>query len=269
MLQKKDKKMIDYKTLFSRNIGILKEEEQEKIKNTKVAILGCGGGSEIARQMVQSGFVSLKLADMDTVAPHNLNRQFYFQKDIGKKKTHALDENLRMINPNITTEILDQGVNTNNIEEIVYKSDLIIDAIPQDTALREEMLLAREVRKSNNKYLLYFMDIVWGAKALIFSKTSQTLEEFYGLEPNCELYKLDKLSIEKRFSSYLENASSDMIRVGNMMYKRELNYYPQMALTVSLAGSVVATMCIFLIMGKKIPLAPFIYHIDYYKDLVE
>lgn len=260
---------IQYQDLYKRNIGILTVDEQEKIRKARVAILGCGGGSDVARQMVMSGFINFVLADFDTVAIHNLNRQFYFWKDVGKNKADALDGNLRMINPGINTEVLSKGIDTKNVADVVRKSDIIIDAIPQDTALKEEIVLARETRKSDNKYLLYFMDIVWGAKAIVFSKKSQTLEEFYGLKTDCDLSEADKLSLERRFGSYLDNASSEMIRVGKMMYDRKLDYYPQMALTVSLAGSMVTTMSILLTIGKTIPLAPFVYHIDYYKDLVE
>jgi molybdopterin/thiamine biosynthesis adenylyltransferase len=258
----------DYKDLYKRNIGILTETEQEKIKSANVAVLGCGGGSVIAELMVRSGFVNLILSDLDTVALHNLNRQFYFQKDIDKNKSEALDVNLRLINSNINSEIITEGVTTENIADIVKRSDIIIDAIPPESALKEELVMAREVRKYDNKYHIYFMDIVWGAKAIVFSKKSKTFEEFIGLKPNCDLSEVDKLTLEDMTRPYMENASSEMTRVGNMMYKQEFDYFPQMAVTVSLAASVVTTLSIFLTIGKKVPLAPFMYHLDYYKDLV-
>jgi molybdopterin/thiamine biosynthesis adenylyltransferase len=257
-----------YQDLYKRNIGILTSGEQERIKKTKVVILGCGGGSEIARQMVRSGFINFILADYDTVSLHNLNRQFYFQKDIGKNKAKTLDENLRLINPEISTDVWTDAVTTENVADAVKKSDLIIDAIPPETALKEEIILAREVRKSDSKHHLYFMDIVWGAKAIVFTKNSQTFEEFIGLEPDCNLSEVDKLTLEDLTKPYMENASSEMVRVGKMMYNHELEYFPQMAVTVSLAASVVTTLSIFLTIGRKVKLAPHIYHIDYFKDLI-
>lgn len=108
-----------YMDLYGRNIGILSKEEQRKIKNTRVAVLGCGGGSEVAHQLVRTGFVNFILADFDEVALHNLNRQFYFKKDIGKNKALALEENLRLVNPDIKTKVLKKGINSKNISKIV------------------------------------------------------------------------------------------------------------------------------------------------------
>lgn len=259
----------NYLDLFRRNIGILSEGDQNKIKDSRVAVLGCGGGSDIARQMVLTGFTNFILADYDAVDYHNLNRQFYFRKDIGKNKALALSENLKMINPDIKTEVWEKLVTVNNVKEAVEKSDFIVDAIPPEVALKEEIVLNRELRKHKGKYQLYFMDIVWGTKVLVFSKNSQTMEEFIGLKPNCDLSEVDGLSLADLTKPYMEKASSEMERVGGMMYRQELSYFPQMAVTVSLAASVITSLCIFLVTEKKIHFAPHVYNIDYYRDFIK
>jgi hypothetical protein len=253
---------------FKRNIGILTLEEQQDISNTRVALLGCGGGSETARQLVQTGFQNFILADYDNVELHNLNRQFYFQKDVGKNKATALEENLRMINPNINCKTLTEAVSKDNIPEIVSNSDLIIDAIPPDTELKQELLLAREIRKYSNKYHVYFMDLVWGAKVVIFSNNSQTFEEFMGMKPDCDLSEADKLSLEDLTKQYLIDASSEMKRVGQMMYENKLSYFPQMGTAISLAGSMTATLCTYIAIGKDVEEFPKVFYIDYYKMLL-
>lgn len=259
---------VKYEDLFSRNIGILSLKEQRKIRNTRVAVLGCGGGSEIARQLTASGFEKLILADYDRVELHNLNRQFYFQKDIGKNKARALAENLKAINPHLKDEIITKRITVDSVVGIAERADIIVDALPPETALKEEIVLSRKVRESSGKYHLYFLDIVWGAKAVVFSRDSQTFEEFMGLKPNCDLSAVDQLSLEDLTQNYLVDASKDMARVGEMLYKNELDYFPQMAITVSLAGSMVTTLCIFLSLGKKVHLAPKVFHIDYYRDFI-
>lgn len=244
-------------------------QEQEKVRNTRVAVLGCGGGSEIARQLVQTGFENLILADYDEVEQHNLNRQFYFQKDIGKNKAVALAENLKAINPHLKGEVIPKKVTLDSVVKIVERADIIVDALPPETALKEELVLSRKVRESSGKYHLYFLDIVWGAKAVVFSKDSLTFEEFMGLKPNCDLSEVDKLSLADLTKNYMVNASSEMERVGELMYKGELDYFPQMAITVSLASSMVTTLCLFIALGKKIHLAPRVFQIDYFKDFIK
>jgi adenylyltransferase/sulfurtransferase len=52
------------------------EEGQEKLKNARAFIAGCGGlGSPIAYYMAVAGFGTLVIADMDIVDLSNLNRQ--------------------------------------------------------------------------------------------------------------------------------------------------------------------------------------------------
>ena len=113
------------------------------------------------------------------------------------------------------------------------------------------------------------MDIIWGAKALVFSKNSQTFEEYLGLKPGCDLKDTDKLTLEDLTRPYMEDASSEMMRVGQMMYRQELDYFPQMAISISLAASMVTTLCIFLTLGKKIKFAPYTFNVDYFKLFID
>ena len=72
----------------------------EKMKAATVGIAGLGGlGSNIALALVRSGIGRLVLADFDKVELSNINRQAYFLRDIGRRKTEALAEILREINP--------------------------------------------------------------------------------------------------------------------------------------------------------------------------
>lgn len=113
------------------------------------------------------------------------------------------------------------------------------------------------------------MDLVWGAKLIIFSKNSGGFEEFIGLNSDCLLSDAESLTLEQLTKPYIEGASVEMIRVGKLMYEQKLSYFPQMSTSISLAASMTVTACIFLTLGKKIKLAPSIYSIDYYKMFAE
>ncbi|QQS38909.1 ThiF family adenylyltransferase [Candidatus Woesebacteria bacterium] len=255
-----------YKTFTKRNIGILTWREQLKIKNKRVAILGCGGGSEVARQLVGSGFTNYILADYDNVELHNLNRQFFFQEDIRSNKAVALAKNMKMINPNLNIRVIPRKVEIKDVASIVNKSDIIIDAMPPEESLKQELQINRVIRLYDDKYHIYFLDIVWGAKAMVFSNKSQTLECLMGLDDGCSLNCVDSLSLEVLTKPYMYRASKEMKRVGTMMYKRELNYFPQMSITISLASSMVSTLCIYLSIGKNVKVAPEVYSVDFYKQ---
>ena len=81
----------------------------EKMKTAHVGIAGLGGlGSNIATALARSGIGRLTLVDFDTVELSNINRQAYTLTQIGKPKTEALCDIIRLINPfcEITTHNL-------------------------------------------------------------------------------------------------------------------------------------------------------------------
>jgi len=57
--------------------------------------------------LARVGVGTLVIADFDTVAAENLNRQYYFLDQVGQKKVLALRENIRKVAPEITVEIHD------------------------------------------------------------------------------------------------------------------------------------------------------------------
>lgn len=74
----------------------------EKLQGENAAIAGLGGlGSHIAVMLARSGVGSLCLVDFDTVDVSNLNRQEYDVRHLGMKKTEALAQRLKEINPYI------------------------------------------------------------------------------------------------------------------------------------------------------------------------
>jgi hypothetical protein len=93
--------MKDIDKIFERNVpkvrGIL-------AKRT-AAIAGCGGlGSNAAVALARAGIGNLVIADPDIVELSNLNRQYYFLDDVGKRKTDALTSHLLNINPVLKVE---------------------------------------------------------------------------------------------------------------------------------------------------------------------
>lgn len=96
------------------------------LKNSKVAIAGCGGlGSNVAVSLARVGVGNIILCDFDIVEPSNLNRQQYFVSDIGKFKVCALKDILLRINPFINIKKHRIYLDKTNIEEIFKEADII------------------------------------------------------------------------------------------------------------------------------------------------
>ena len=111
--------------IFSRNVP----GTTEILQKATVAIAGCGGlGSNAAVSLVRAGVGCLILADFDVVEVSNLNRQYFFQSDIGKPKVEALAGHLRNINPQVQLVLHKVELTPELISNIFAEADLLIEA---------------------------------------------------------------------------------------------------------------------------------------------
>jgi len=120
-----------YQQAFSRNIGIVTEQEQEKIRQTTVAIIGMGGGGGIIMAtLLRTGFERFKIADFDTFEVVNFNRQYgAFTHTIGKNKAEAMAEIAKTINPDVNLTVVTEAVDENNVTTFLADADLVVDAL--------------------------------------------------------------------------------------------------------------------------------------------
>ena len=76
----------------------------------QIHIIGCGAiGSHLAEQIARLGITNVHLWDFDKVSAHNIANQNFRDKDIGVLKTHALEEIMKEINPEIEITVHDNG----------------------------------------------------------------------------------------------------------------------------------------------------------------
>lgn len=99
-------------------------------KKSKIAIVGCGGlGSNAASNLVRAGFTNLLIIDFDVVNESNLNRQFYFQDQIGKRKTDAIKENLSRISNKVDLQCLFKKINEINISDYLSDAEAVLECV--------------------------------------------------------------------------------------------------------------------------------------------
>jgi len=118
---------------YSRQI-ILKEigaEGQEKLRKAKVLVVGAGGlGSPALYYLAAAGVGKIGTADFDTVGLSNLQRQIiYSTEDLQKKKVDVVKEKLEKLNPDVSVEKYPVRIDADNIEGIVDRYDVVIDAV--------------------------------------------------------------------------------------------------------------------------------------------
>ncbi|MBN1150581.1 sulfur carrier protein ThiS adenylyltransferase ThiF [candidate division WOR-3 bacterium] len=103
----------------------------EKIlRRRKVGIAGCGGlGSNCAVSLARAGIGGLLLVDFDFVTESNLDRQYYFINQVGKKKVEALQENILGVDPEVKVETFFGRIREDNVKELFGDCGLIVEAL--------------------------------------------------------------------------------------------------------------------------------------------
>ncbi len=121
---------------------------QERLKASKVLVIGAGGlGSPAALYLAAAGVGTLGMADFDTVAPHNLQRQLlHSDATVGQSKVTSAAARLRLTNPYIAIREHPEGVTAENALGLFASYDIIVDGTDNFAArylINDAAVLAR------------------------------------------------------------------------------------------------------------------------------
>lgn len=115
---------------YGRQILILGEDAQERLKSSHVAIFGVGGlGSVVALYLVAAGVGKVTLVDRDRVELSDLNRQILYDTHmIGKIKVWEAKQRLEHLNPNVQVRPIQMDINE-SIRSIIRHVDVVVDCL--------------------------------------------------------------------------------------------------------------------------------------------
>ena len=112
---------------------LLGEELLLKLRKSHVLIVGVGGVGAYAAEMIcRSGIGKMTIADADSVAESNLNRQLVaLHSTLGRTKTSVLADRLLDINPKLELQAIHQYIRDEATYELLDAThyDYIVDAI--------------------------------------------------------------------------------------------------------------------------------------------
>jgi sulfur carrier protein ThiS adenylyltransferase len=112
-----------------------------KVLAARIGIAGAGGlGSNCALNLVRSGFRKITIADFDVIDPSNLDRQFYFQDQVGMNKVDALKANLTRVVPGLELKMVKRKIGSSDVEELFGDCDAVAECL--DTAESKSMLVS-------------------------------------------------------------------------------------------------------------------------------
>lgn len=193
---------MDYKEIFKRNYGIFTNEEQERIRDARVLIIGCGGiGGTVAVLLARSGVGRFVLIDFDVYDQTNMNRQIAcFVDTIGRKKAHVIQEHILRINPEAEVTAYEDFLNHSQIAALIPDVDLVFPAA-DDFAF--SLFVFRDAKRLGKTALMAVPSGTWSHVSIILPDRPSP-EQIEGV-PRLSTYEelRDTLEIRKyKFGTY-------------------------------------------------------------------
>jgi molybdopterin/thiamine biosynthesis adenylyltransferase len=106
-------------------------EGQNKLKSSKVAVVGVGGlGCISSTYLAAAGVGEIVIIDKDKTNLSDLNRQtLYSQKDIGQFKAETARKRIKSLNPKVKVQISLGELTENTAPEIIGDVNVVVDGL--------------------------------------------------------------------------------------------------------------------------------------------
>lgn len=169
-----------YWEIASRQMSIVTRSEQERFKDAKITVIGCGGiGGETIEMLARMGIGELVLVDKDAFDLSNLNRQTLASiKDLGLDKSAVAAEKVRLINPYVKTTVFNEHIDQSNIDKVIGDSDIVIDAL--DNVLTR-VIVSRKAKEKGIPYVHGAIHGTLGQITVFLPNSEKTYEEMFNL----------------------------------------------------------------------------------------
>src|SRR5438552_9527102 len=170
-----------YHQAFARNLGIINESEQEKLRNSRVAIAGMGGvGGIHLVTLARMGIGKFHIADSDVFEAANLNRQYGATTGtLGRIKVDVMKEIAMSINPEIEIRCFSEGISEQNIDEFLNDVDVAIDGIDA-FEINARRLLFNKAR-ARDIYSITSGPLGFSSILLTFDPKGMSFDEYFGI----------------------------------------------------------------------------------------
>jgi molybdopterin/thiamine biosynthesis adenylyltransferase len=251
-----------YDKAFSRNIGWVTPQEQQILRNKRVAIAGGGGvGGVHLMTLARLGVSKFHIADFDTFDVHNFNRQVgAMMSTVDQPKADVLARMAKDINPEIDIKIFADGVNQGNLREFLSGVDLYVDALDffAFDARQQTFAMCAELGIPATTAAPLGM----GAALLNFLPGQMTFEEYFQWG--------DKSELDKAIRFVVGLAPAGLHRP-YLVVPDSVNFAerrgPSTMMAVQLCSGVVGTESLKILLGRgKVWAAPYGVQFDAYRN---
>lgn len=237
-----------YQRAFSRNRGLISEEEQAKLRNIRVAIPGMGGmGGVHAATLARTGIGKFTIADFDEFDVHNINRQYgAMASTVGKDKALVMASVIKDINPSADVKVINEAVDRNNVDEFLADIDVMIDAL-EVFAMDARRLIFRRAYELGIP-VISVGPVGFSAVLFVFSPDGMDYDTFFGLE--------DGMSQNEMVLNFMAGIAGQGPHLKYMDVKGvdpSTGSAPSLGLACQIGSGMAATEVVSLVLNKRKP----------------
>ncbi|MDT5006007.1 MAG: hypothetical protein QOJ24_3183 [Mycobacterium sp.] len=113
---------------LNRNRNLITVEEQSRLAQLRVGVVGLSVGHAIAHVVAQQGLCGqLRLADFDELELSNLNRVPATVFDLGFNKAQLTARRIAELDPYLPVEVFDRGIAVDSVEAFLDDVDILVE----------------------------------------------------------------------------------------------------------------------------------------------
>jgi molybdopterin/thiamine biosynthesis adenylyltransferase len=243
---------------FSRNVGLLSEEDQKKLLASRIAVAGAGGvGGIHALTLARLGIGNFTIADPDTFEAVNISRQFgAFHSSFDRNKADVIGEMILDINPQADVRVMRECVTSENVDSFLADVDIFIDGIDffEIDARRRVFARCRE----KGIFAITAAPLGFGATRQIFSPAGMTFDDYFGIT--------DTMEYEEKLAAFAAGLAPrpyhiKYLDLSKVSFAKKTG--PAVSPACTLAASLVAVSVVEILTGKgKLKPVPHYLQID-------
>lgn len=251
-----------YDVAFSRNIGWVTEEEQQRLRSCRVAVGGLGGvGGSHLLTLARLGLGGFTITDLDNFDWANLNRQAgAMASTMGQPKIDVMAEQVLDINPTADLRLMPDGLNDENVDLFLKDADIYVDSLD---------IFSLNIRRKvfNRCWELGIPAVTaapmgMGTSTLAFVPGHMSFEDYFAF---------DGYSFEDQILKFIVGVSPSMIQRHYLLNRETVNIFkkkvPSTCMGIELAAGVACTTVLKLLLKRgDVRAAPKGLHFDAYRN---
>lgn len=242
----------------SRNRNLVTAEEQQKLYDATILIVGMSVGSNIVEALISQGIGSkFLLVDMDIIEPSNLNRIRSPYHHVGLNKVDAISRKVWEVDPYLEIEGYNDGLSEQNLAAMLNSQSINVIVDEMDD-LRMKIVL-REVAKQNHVPVVMAADDGDDSLVEIERYDIQDLKPFNGRIPDEVIDRIKAGNIPRAelgmmIGRYFVGPEHIPLRMYESLMEvgKSLPSWPQLGSAAALSGISIAYVIKKILLGQKV-----------------